>query len=638
MSTCLFGVLVDGLNKPIINATVTLLARQNTLNILNGSEAIFRTDAAGFYNITVQSGHYNVIIGPQGIEPYKAGEIALYADSEEGSLNAYLVNWVPEELTPEVIKEVQDLVARSEAFALDAGRSASSANLDATDARGSKAASQSAAAEALVYKNDAKSEADAAKLAQQGASGSANTATQAVATVQSLKSDVEQLKSDTQTIKDSAITDISSATNAGVSAIGTAKTDAIAEITPLKEAAEGAAALATQKATEAAGSVTTAEQKAATATSEADRSKTEADRAATESANAKGWKYERNLMPPAGYQADKYYPVIFKEKNLWDMSKLGVFFQISTRNESGDYPYNSTSFAGYARTSGWSDGADSVYGNFTIYQSAERTIECIALPSQLTTSCFAVYVQGGAFPINVHCENNVDIIVPDADYAPDGFVEHATVFKFGAADPTAESTKVKTMGLTRSGFYANNDYAIRNVDGFKDSLEIGPNQIPRFTSLDLIRLNSPELSGILHLHARGADPNTSLGYGRVYAEKMNGIWRTTFHTANNEANRHSYIQHDEYGNIHNVFNLYPVNVDATGFIRGGGGSSVGLKTKDGGKKDILLYNLEGDGDTGYMVNQMQGWFYGSSYQIGGVRSGGASLDSVDVMLNSFSRQ
>lgn len=94
MATRLYGVLLDGLNKPIINATVALISKGNTLTVLNGSEAIFRTDAQGAYNVTVQTGHYKVIIGPQGIEPYKAGEIVIYSDSKEGSLNNYLTNWV----------------------------------------------------------------------------------------------------------------------------------------------------------------------------------------------------------------------------------------------------------------------------------------------------------------------------------------------------------------------------------------------------------------------------------------------------------------------------------------------------------------------------------------------------------------
>ncbi|WZL04266.1 tail fiber protein [Escherichia phage SHIN8] len=114
MATRLRGTLVDGLNKPIINATVALLAKGNSLTVLSGSEAIFKTSATGTYDITVQTGYYKVIIGLQGVEPYKAGEIAIYADSKEGTLNNYLTSWAPEELTPEVIAQVKDLVAQAE--------------------------------------------------------------------------------------------------------------------------------------------------------------------------------------------------------------------------------------------------------------------------------------------------------------------------------------------------------------------------------------------------------------------------------------------------------------------------------------------------------------------------------------------
>lgn len=194
MATRLYGVLLDGLKKPIVNATVVLLAKGNTITVLNGSEAIFKTDAQGAYNVTVQSGYYKVIIGPQGIEPYKAGEIAIYADSPEGSLNSYLVNWAEEDLTPEVIKQVKELVANSEQFALQAGRSAAAAQSDATDARNSKASAAQSASDALVYKNDSKANADAAKQAQAGAAGSANTANAAITTIQGIQREVTASK------------------------------------------------------------------------------------------------------------------------------------------------------------------------------------------------------------------------------------------------------------------------------------------------------------------------------------------------------------------------------------------------------------------------------------------------------------
>lgn len=259
MSIRLTGILVDGLNNPLVNTTVTLIARSNTLLVLGGSEAVFRTDSTGHYNIQVNSGHYVVIVGPQGIEPYKAGEIVLYADSADGSLNGYLVDWVEEELTPDIIKQVQDLVASSQEYALQAERAASSANADATDARNSKAAAASSASSALTYKNDAKKSADAAKTSQTSAAGSANTATQAVTTIQGLKTDVEKLKSDTQTIKNSAVT----------------------ETTKLKDAAAASATQAANSATEAGKQATNASTSATAAKKDADRAKTEADRAET---------------------------------------------------------------------------------------------------------------------------------------------------------------------------------------------------------------------------------------------------------------------------------------------------------------------------------------------------------------------
>lgn len=259
MSIRLTGILVDGLNNPLVNTTVTLIARSNTLLVLGGSEAVFRTDSTGHYNILVNSGHYVVIVGPQGTEPYKAGEIVLYADSPDGSLNGYLVDWVEEELTPDIIKQVQDLVASSQEYALQAERAASSANADATDARNSKAAAASSASSALTYKNDAKKSADAAKTSQTSAAGSANTATQAVTTIQGLKTDVERLKSDTQTIKNSAVT----------------------ETTKLKDAAAASATQASNSATEAGKQATNAGTSATAAKNDADRAKTEADRAET---------------------------------------------------------------------------------------------------------------------------------------------------------------------------------------------------------------------------------------------------------------------------------------------------------------------------------------------------------------------
>ena len=243
MATRLYGVLLDGLKKPIINATVVLLAKGNTITVLNGSEAIFKTDAQGAYNVTVQSGYYKVIIGPQGTEPYKAGEIAIYADSQEGSLNNYLVNWAEEDLTPEVIKQVKELVAVSEQYSLQAGRSAAAAQADATDARNSKASAAQSVADALVYKNDSKANADAAKQAQAGAAGSANTANAAVTTIRAIQQDVTASKDRAVTAETNAkASQDASANSAGAAKVS--ETNAKSSETKAKEYMQTAQSLA----------------------------------------------------------------------------------------------------------------------------------------------------------------------------------------------------------------------------------------------------------------------------------------------------------------------------------------------------------------------------------------------------------
>lgn len=279
MSIRLTGILVDGLNNPLVNTTVTLIARSNTLIVLGSSEAIFRTNSQGAYNITVNPGHYVVIVGPQGKEPYKAGEIALYADSPEGSLNGYLVNWVEEELTPDVIKQVQQLVANSEEYALQAGRSAAAANADATDARNSKASAAQSASDALVYKNDAKASEDAARQAQAGAAGSANTASQAVTTIQGLKSEVEQLKVDTQGIKDSAVSETQAIKNSAVTETQAIKDAAVSETTALKDAAATSATQASNSAIEAGQQASNAAGSAQSASTDAGRAEVAAEKA-----------------------------------------------------------------------------------------------------------------------------------------------------------------------------------------------------------------------------------------------------------------------------------------------------------------------------------------------------------------------
>lgn len=273
MAIRLQGILVDGLNKPIVNANVFLLARSNTIVVLGGSKAVFKTDSQGAYDVTVNTGHYVVIIGPEGKEPYKAGDIVIYADSQNGSLNAYLTKWAPEETTPEILQEIKQLVANSEQFALQASESAANAKKSELNAETSKNSAATDAASALLSKQESAASASSALQSKNAAAGSATSAQQALTAVQGLKAEVQQLKTDTQHIKEDGVAEVTALKNAATTAANNAKAS--------ETASANNATVADTKAKEASASATTANQAKVAAEAAKDASEASAVESAT---------------------------------------------------------------------------------------------------------------------------------------------------------------------------------------------------------------------------------------------------------------------------------------------------------------------------------------------------------------------
>lgn len=268
MAIRLHGILVDGLNKPIVNANVFLLARSNTIVVLGGSKAVFKTDSQGAYDVTVNTGHYVVIIGPEGKEPYKAGDMVVYTDSQDGSLNAYLTKWAPEETTPEILQEIKQLVANSEQFALQASESAANAKKSELNAETSKNSAATDAASALLSKQESAASASSALQSKNAAAGSATSAQQALTAVQGLKAEVQQLKTDTQHIKEEGVAEVTALKNAATTAANNAKAS--------ETASANNTTVADTKAKEASASATTANQAKVAAEAAKDASKASA--------------------------------------------------------------------------------------------------------------------------------------------------------------------------------------------------------------------------------------------------------------------------------------------------------------------------------------------------------------------------
>ncbi|UPT52980.1 tail fiber protein [Hafnia phage yong3] len=275
MPTRLSGVLVDAVNKPLANTDVVLLARGNTITVLAGTEAIFKTDNNGSYNVVVNAGYYDVWIQAPAVignmEPYQLGSIAIYADSPGGSLNSYLVDFKPEDTTPESITVVKELLAHAQSAASGAAAAMGDARAYRDEAKGFKDEAKASSTAAKTSETNSKTSETEAKKAQQGASGSANTASQAVTTIQGLKGEIEITSSQT------------------LSAMNQLKTDT----TGLKDAAAASAKTASDKATIATTGANTATEKATAAAASAVTAKNEADRAAITAAGS--LKKDQNL-------------------------------------------------------------------------------------------------------------------------------------------------------------------------------------------------------------------------------------------------------------------------------------------------------------------------------------------------------
>lgn len=299
--------------------------------------------------------------------------------------------------------------------------------------------------------------------------------------------------------------------------------------------------------TEAESARDQANNSSALALQQANRAEAEADRAQQAVTGYQGWRYERTVSAPNGVEDAKYYPVIFQEKISEDMPRLGIFFQISTSRNTGEHPYNSNSFAGYVRTSGWSDGKDSVFGNYTCYQEGEVSIDSIVLPSTATEKCFAVYVRGGAFPVKIHCENTVDILIPESDYSPDGVGN--TTFKVGVENPETECINTRSLKFSKNGFYAIDDYVVRDVLQFRDSIGLGKVQIPIFwgVAVENQTANTETANAGLYKSILRNEQGTELGSSQSYYENQVGVGKHTIGVFHNGLSH--YFQFHENGSF-----------------------------------------------------------------------------------------
>ena len=120
------GILMDGAGQIINDCTIELYAKKTTTNVLTQTQA-FTVTSDGRYSMNVSPCEYDVSLIINGFPKKRIGNINVYSDSVDGTLNDYLINPKESDLTPEFLKQIFD--ARNEAIksAIDSEKSADDA-------------------------------------------------------------------------------------------------------------------------------------------------------------------------------------------------------------------------------------------------------------------------------------------------------------------------------------------------------------------------------------------------------------------------------------------------------------------------------------------------------------------------------
>ncbi|WP_329502726.1 prophage tail fiber N-terminal domain-containing protein [Klebsiella aerogenes] len=129
------GIFNDPFGAPMAGVQLLLTGRKNTSVTFTGTNATAVTAEDGSYSMTVLPGVY-AVSAKIGYAPDYLGVIQVYADSPDATLNQYLADFNPDDLTPEVLREMQLLLVEAELAAKSAWLAAEKAKQYALIPRG----------------------------------------------------------------------------------------------------------------------------------------------------------------------------------------------------------------------------------------------------------------------------------------------------------------------------------------------------------------------------------------------------------------------------------------------------------------------------------------------------------------------
>lgn len=113
-------ILCGPYGDPQSDVVITMRAQGTSSKVLISNSSATTTDAGGKYSMQVFPGRYEVLVSTLG----KIGEIQVFSDSKDGTLNDFLLAPDEDELTPAIVQTVDTMRAET---ALSADKSAASA-------------------------------------------------------------------------------------------------------------------------------------------------------------------------------------------------------------------------------------------------------------------------------------------------------------------------------------------------------------------------------------------------------------------------------------------------------------------------------------------------------------------------------
>lgn len=149
MPVLISGTLLNGAGIPMSGYLIRLTALKNSPFVLYGSVSELHTNKKGEYEINAQPGIYKVEIkgSCQKSVAMPVGTIQVKENSNPGTLNSFLLSLTDDDITPDIVKRFEKLVAQAQESVKAVAESEQQAGQHAADAQRAKEDSQNLAEE-----------------------------------------------------------------------------------------------------------------------------------------------------------------------------------------------------------------------------------------------------------------------------------------------------------------------------------------------------------------------------------------------------------------------------------------------------------------------------------------------------------